>query len=137
MFGAPDPLDDHADRAVEAALEIAEVVAEAYAGELRIGIGVNSGPVVSGTVGGGGRLEFTVIGDTVNTAARVEEATRETGDVVLVTEATRRLLTTDHGGLIERGRVPLKGKAEHVQLYAPMAIPVIDAPPRERRSNLA
>jgi adenylate cyclase len=137
VFGAPDPLEDHADRAVEAAMQIAEVVAEAYAGELRIGVGVNSGSVVSGTVGGGGRLEFTVIGDTVNTAARVEEATRETGDVVLITEATRLLLTTDHGGLIARGRVPLKGKAEHVQLYAPMAIPVIDAPPRERRSKLA
>jgi hypothetical protein len=56
---------------------------------------------------------------------------------VLITEATRRLLTKDHGGLIARGRVPLKGKAEHVQLYAPMAIPVLDLPRRERRSNLA
>ena len=82
---------------------------------------------MSGTVGGGGRLEFTVIGDTVNTAARVEEATRETGDVVLVTEATRRLLPADHGGFVARGRVPLKGKAEHVQLYAPVAVTVMRA----------
>ncbi len=128
VFGAPDGLDDHADRAVEAALQIAEVIEEAYDGELRIGIGVNSGSVVSGTVGGGGRLEFTVIGDTVNTAARVEEATRETGDVVLITEATTRLLEADHGGFVPRGRVPLKGKAEHVQLYAPVAATVLREP---------
>jgi adenylate cyclase len=122
VFGAPDRLPDHADRGVEAALRIAEVVAEAYGGELRVGIGVNSGPVVSGTVGGGGRLEFTVIGDTVNTAARVEEATRETGDVILVTEATCRLLRADHGGFVERADVPLKGKSERVRLHAPKAV---------------
>jgi class 3 adenylate cyclase len=119
VFGAPDHLPDHADRGVDAAIQIAEVVAEAYGGALRVGIGVNSGPVVSGTVGGGGRLEFTVIGDTVNTAARVEEATRETGDVILVTEATVRLLREDHGGFVERVDVPLKGKSERVRLYAP------------------
>jgi class 3 adenylate cyclase len=122
VFGAPDRLADHADRGLEAALQIAEVIEEAYGGALRVGIGVNSGPVVSGTVGGGGRLEFTVIGDTVNTAARVEEATRETGDVVLVTEATRRLLRADHGGFVERVDVPLKGKSDRVPLYAPAAV---------------
>ena len=44
-------------------------------------------------MGGGGRLEFAVIGDPVNVAARVEKTTRETGDVILLTEATRCLLT--------------------------------------------
>ncbi len=70
-----------------------------------------------------------MIGDTVNTAARVEEATRETGDTILVTEATRRLLRRDHGGFVERGDVPLKGKSERVRLYAPrvLAEPVHDA----------
>jgi class 3 adenylate cyclase len=121
VFGAPDRLPDHADRGLDAALQIAEVVREVYGDTLRIGIGVNSGPVVAGTVGGGGRLEFTVIGDTVNTAARVEEATRETGDVVLVTEATRRLLRFDHGGFVERPGVTLKGKSDVVRLYAPLA----------------
>ena len=63
-----------------------------------------------------------MIGDTVNTAARVEEATRETGDAVLVTEATRRLLRRDHGGFVERRDVPLKGKTERVRLYAPRVL---------------
>jgi class 3 adenylate cyclase len=126
VFGAPDRLPDHADRCIDAALQIAEVVEEAYEGALRVGIGVNSGPVVSGTVGGGGRVEFTVIGDTVNTAARVEEATRETGDTILVTEAVCRLLRDDHGGFVERRDVPLKGKTEHVGLYAPKAVAAAD-----------
>src|SRR3954449_8329080 len=122
VFGAPDELPDHADRGVSAALEIAEVIEEAYEGELRVGIGINSGAVVAGTIGGGGRVEFTVIGDTVNTAARVEEATRETGDAALVTEATCQLLRDDHGGFVERRDVPLKGKAERVRLYAPAVL---------------
>ena len=121
VFGAPDRLPDHADRGVAAALEITEVIRRTYGGALRVGIGVNSGAVLAGTIGGGGRVEFTVIGDTVNTAARVEQATRETGDDVLVTEATCRLLTRDHGGFAERHGVALRGKAERVRLHAPLA----------------
>jgi class 3 adenylate cyclase len=119
LFGAPDQRDDHADRAVAAALEISRVVAEHFDGRVRIGIGVNSGPVVAGTIGGGGRVEFTVIGDPVNTAARVEEVTRVTGDDVLITEATRQLLTRDFGRLERRPSAPLKGKSERVPLWAP------------------
>jgi class 3 adenylate cyclase len=121
VFGAPGRLDGHADHAVAAALEVAECVQRRFGGALRVGIGVNSGPVIAGTIGGGGRLDFTVIGDTVNTASRVESATRATGDDVLVTEATVRLLRRDHGGFDERPSVPLKGKAEAVRLLAPRA----------------
>ena len=66
-----------------------EAVHERFGGEVEVGIGLSSGTVVVGSVGGGGRLEFAVIGDPVNVAARVEAITRETGDAVLLTEATR------------------------------------------------
>jgi class 3 adenylate cyclase len=122
VFGAPDRLLDHADRAVAAAVAIAQVVRETYGGALRIGAGVNSGPVVAGTVGGGGRVDFTVIGDAVNTASRVEEVTRLTGDDVLITENTRRLLTRHHGGFERRPTVALKGKTERVPLFAPRVV---------------
>ena len=72
---------------------------------------------MAGNVGGGGRLEFSVIGDVVNVAARVEAATRETGDAILVAPRTRELV----GGtaFVERPAVVLKGKTEPVSLYAP------------------
>jgi adenylate cyclase len=118
VFGAPERLDDHADRAALAACEIAKVVKERYEGEVEVGIGVNSGAVVAGTVGGGGRVEFTVIGDAVNTAARVEKATRQTGDTVLITDATRERLTREEFEFEERPPVALKGKREKIRLWA-------------------
>jgi class 3 adenylate cyclase len=133
VFGAPDRLPDHADRAVAAALDIAALVREVYGDELRIGIGVNSGPVVAGTIGGGGRVEFTVIGDPVNTAARVEQVTRETGDEILITEATRCLLVGEKCTFEERPTVELKGKTERVRLWAP--VPVQDDLALERRGE--
>jgi adenylate cyclase len=116
VFGAPDRLADHADRAVAAGLEIVESVRR---GQLRVGVGINSGRVVAGTIGGGGRVDFTVIGDPVNTAARVEAATRKTGDDLLITEATLALLHHHRDGWVERSTIALKGKEEAVCLYAP------------------
>jgi adenylate cyclase len=133
VFGAPEHLVDHADRGVAAAIEIAEVVRAACGGRLRIGIGVNSGPVVAGTIGGGGRVEFTVIGDTVNTAARVEAVTRETDDTVLVTDATCALLQRDHGGFAERRTVNLRGRSEPVTVHVAMAAAA--EPAARRRAN--
>jgi adenylate cyclase len=118
VFGAPERLDDHAERAVRAAREIAGL-AKGRGSRFRVGAGVNSGTVVAGTIGGGGRLDFTVIGDTVNTAARVEAATRQTGDDLLITEATLGALGNPDGEWIERKDVTLKGKARSVRLYAP------------------
>jgi class 3 adenylate cyclase len=118
VFGAPERLADHADRAVAAAGEIAAKVTERFGDELRIGFGVNSGPVVVGSVGGGGRLEFAVIGDPVNVAARVEQLTRETGDVILITEAARCLLSDGPDRLEPRGEFALKGVSEPVPIYA-------------------
>jgi len=106
-------------RAVAAAREIAHLVRHRLGGRLRVGVGVNSGRVVVGTVGGGGRRDFTVIGDPVNTAARVEAATRLTGADILVTENTLRALGSDGDDFDERPSAPLKGRAETVRLYAP------------------
>jgi adenylate cyclase len=83
---------DHADQALAVALEIDEAVRDEFAGELKIGIGLNSGTVVAGNVGGAGPFEFSVIGDAVNVAARVESATRKTGDTILLAEDVKRLL---------------------------------------------
>jgi adenylate cyclase len=81
-------------------------------------VGINSGHVLAGTIGGGGKLEFTVIGDPVNVASRVEEVTRRTGDVVLLTEATRELLSNDDLELEPRGAIALKGRSEPVPIFA-------------------
>jgi adenylate cyclase len=117
-FGAPERLADHADRAVAAAGDIARKLRSQFGDEVQFGIGINSGPVVVGSVGGGGRLEFAVIGDPVNVAARVEHLTRETGDVVLLTEATHCLLANGSQSLEPRGSFALKGVAEPVPIYA-------------------
>lgn len=119
VFGAPEPFADHAERATRAAIEIAQAVNDGtVAGPLRIGIGVNSGAVVAGAIGGGGRLNFSVIGDAVNVAARVEEATRKTYDDVLVSKETRGRLG-DGFSLIARGPLELKGVAEPLDVYVP------------------
>ena len=119
VFGAPRRCEDHADQALAAALEIERAVREEFGGELEIGVGLNSGTVVAGNVGGAGRLEFSVIGDPVNVAARVESATRETGDTILLAERTKEMLQHTTIGLTERRGVALKGKRESVALYAP------------------
>lgn len=119
VFGAPARHSDHAIRGVCAAHEIAELAREFPATELRFGMGLDSGRVVAGTIGGGGRRDFTVIGDTVNTAARVEAATRETGDDILITGDTLNGLPPHlQHEYDERPPMPLKGKNAVVQLYA-------------------
>ncbi len=115
-FGAPEGYADHADRAVAAGLEIARAINRPDA-ELRVGVGINTGRVVAGSIGGAGRLNFSVIGDAVNVCARVEAATRDTGDDVLITCDTRDALTRPLP-LASRGTVPLKGKAAPVEVLA-------------------
>ena len=122
VFGTPRPSDDHADRALAAALEIAQAVEGMDDDQLQIGIGLNSGSVVAGSIGGADRLEFSVIGDAVNVASRVESATRETGDLILLSERTRELLRGDHD-LLARAGVELKGKSGDATLYAPSLEP--------------
>jgi class 3 adenylate cyclase len=119
VFGAPELFPDHADRAVDAAIEIAEAL-HVVNHLLPVGLGVNSGVVVAGSVGGAGRLNFSVIGDAVNTAARVEAATRKTGDEVLIAKATKDRLTRHD--VVSRGEITLKGKSEPVEVFALRAL---------------
>jgi adenylate cyclase len=118
VFGAPNDLADHADAAVSAAVLIHRLVAERFGGELRIGIGINTGKVIAGTIGGGSKLEFTLIGDTVNVAARVEQLTKTTGDAILLTQQCVDALASRPSRLIDRGFHVLKGKSASVQVFA-------------------
>jgi class 3 adenylate cyclase len=117
VFGAPNDLADHANAAVSAAVLIHRLVAERFGGELRIGIGINTGVVIAGTIGGGGHLEFTLIGDTTNVAARVEQLTKTTGDAILLTHQTVDALARRPQGLTDRGSHALKGKSAPVQVF--------------------
>ncbi|KAA1417749.1 HAMP domain-containing protein [Nocardioides humilatus] len=134
VFGAPEPYLDHADRAVAAALAIVEATERAGTG-LSVAVGVNSGRVVAGSIGGAGRLNFSVIGDAVNVAARVEAATRETGDDVLITGATVAMLQREVP-LVSRGSMPLKGKSEPLEVFAPLPVSATDDLSEERQSLL-
>jgi class 3 adenylate cyclase len=117
VFGAPNELADHADAAVTAAVLIHRLVGERFGGDLRIGMGINTGVVIVGTIGGGGKLEFTLIGDAVNVAARVEQLTKTTGDAILLTQQTVDVLSTRPPGLVDRKSHALKGKSAAVQVF--------------------
>jgi adenylate cyclase len=126
VWGAPEHQPDHADRAVQCAVEIARTCNSRRPGGFQVGIGVNSGTVVAGSIGGAGRLSFSVIGDAVNLCSRVEAKTRETGDPVLITEATRALLS-ETMEVEPRGRLEIRGYQDPIELYAPL-IPEVLTP---------
>jgi adenylate cyclase len=117
VFGAPNDLADHPEAAVRAAELIYRQVAERFGGELRIGIGINTGVVIAGTIGGGGKLEFTLIGDTVNVAARVEQLTKTTGDAILLTQRCVDAFASRPSRLTDRGLHVLKGKSAAVRVF--------------------
>jgi adenylate cyclase len=117
VFGAPDRLPDHADRALAAASDMLGAVESHFGERCRIGIGVNSGLVLVGPIGGGELMELGVVGDPVNVAARVQDATRELDEPLLLTEATRCLLEDGESGIEARGALSLRGKPDPVAVY--------------------
>jgi class 3 adenylate cyclase len=119
VFGAPEQVPQHADRAVQCAVELARTINSRKPGGFEVGIGVNTGKVVAGAIGGAGRLSFSVIGDAVNLCSRVEAATRETGDPVLITGATRTLLS-ETIEVQPRGEREIRGYDRKVELFAPL-----------------
>src|SRR4051794_17949294 len=127
LFGAPIEQADHADRAVQAAREMAgerlprfnEWLAEhGIEHRFRLGIGLNSGPVMSGNVGSAERLEYTAIGDTTNTAARLEGMTKGTGHQVYLAESTYERLAEQPGDMQFVGELSVRGRQRTLRVWA-------------------
>lgn len=123
-FGTPNPAHDDAECAVRAALAMNKALADLNRDrrdcslpEIRHGIGIHFGPVIAGNIGTEDRLEYTVIGDTVNVASRIQDACKTVGNSLLISEAVKARLPSD----IETEPLPdrrVKGRAEPVQLHA-------------------
>jgi class 3 adenylate cyclase/DNA-binding NarL/FixJ family response regulator len=119
VFGAPDPLPDHAERALQCALAMQARQAELNAERedsrppIEIGVGVNTGTVIAGTVGGGGRLEYTVLGDAVNVAQRLQSESK--GGEVLASAATVAAAPGATGESL--GPLMVKGRREPVEAF--------------------
>jgi adenylate cyclase len=132
VFGAPIEQPDHADRALASAKEmladrlpaVNEWMREQGVGaEFKIGIGLNSGPVMAGNLGSQERMEYTAIGDTVNTAARLEGMTKGSGHSLFVADSTRELLSAKDGELTFVDSLDVRGRAEQIRVWAPAPEP--------------
>jgi adenylate cyclase len=126
VFGAPLQQDDHADRALAAARDMLARL-EGFNGWLRsedlhqgfkMGIGLNTGPVMSGNVGSERRLEYTALGDTTNTAARLEGMTKGTPYQLYLADSTRAALRTPAADLIEVGDFEVRGRKAKIRLWS-------------------
>jgi len=117
IYNIPQPDPQHARHALESALEIQRVVASrTFAGQrLRCRIGINTGNVVAGNVGAANRLNYTVHGDAVNVAARLEHLNKEFATGLLLSETTVALL--DDVRLQPMGSVPLRGKRQPIAVF--------------------
>lgn len=117
-FNIPVDAPQHADHAVQAALEMQQAVQhKIFAGiAVRTRIGINTGPVIAGNVGSGERFSYTVYGDAVNLAARLEQLNKKYDSLVLVSGSTVDLLS-HHYPLTHLGETSIRGKQELVQLF--------------------
>jgi len=133
MFGAPIALPDHAYRACLAALRVQQRLDELRVGwqvqgarwpegvrQMRSRIGLNSGPAIIGNMGSRTRFNYTMTGDNVNLAARMESGAKQWGAYTMTTEATK-LACEKHGGdrILFRplGRIVVKGRTQAVPLF--------------------
>ncbi len=117
-FNVPLEDKDHAQRAFDAANDLVDLVrSKTFGGEsLQIRVGVSTGSLVAGNVGGGGRQTYTVYGDPVNVASRLENLNKEHGTTVLISQSTAELL---NGADIRHiGDVEIRGLSAPVGLYA-------------------
>lgn len=138
MFGAPIPLPDHAYRACVAALRVQEqlgTLRERWSGDpgrwpegvlkMRSRIGMNSGPAIIGNMGSRTRFNYTMTGDNVNLAARMESGAKSWGAYTMCTEATK-LACEQHGGdrVVFRplGRIVVMGRTQAVPVFEVVAL---------------
>jgi adenylate cyclase len=131
VFGAPVPTEDHELRAVRAAIGVREALAVFNVTEeaegrvpLRIGTGIHAGEMIAGSVGSPDRMEYTVIGDVVNVAARLQALTKDLGVDVLFSRDVHEKVQA----FVPARRlppVPIRGKADPLDVYA------LDEPQRE------
>ena len=141
VFGAPIEQGDHADRALRAAEEMLTARLSAFNGWLRsndlgepfrAGIGLSSGPVMSGNVGAPWRLEYTAIGDTTNVAARLQAKAGELGASLLIAESTRSRLSLERD-LFHVGELHVSGRGTPIQVWSEQ---LDGGPTRQERESL-
>jgi adenylate cyclase len=135
VFGSPlNPYPDHAERAVRAALGMRVALAEfnreqadAEMPELRVGFGLATGELVAGNVGSNRKLEYTVIGDPVNLAARLQELTPDLGtDILMSADTARRAASVAR--LRSLGEIEIRGRAERVEVFSADAVVTAEQP---------
>ncbi len=149
VFGAPEPLADHAACAIRAAramLATAEALNAGQSGRgmprASLGIGIHSGAVIAGCLGSGSRMEFTVIGDTVNIASRLEANTKSLGVPILISEDSIRQSRNAFPGespsptFREVGDVPVRGRGRSIKVYTFAAGRDSENPSYTQRHNL-
>ena len=128
IFNVPFEDEDHAQHAFDAATDLLDTVRnETFAGEqLAIRIGLNSGPLIAGNVGGGGRQSYTVHGDAVNLAARLENLNKDHGTSLLVSQSTAEML--------KNGRLRKIGETEIRRLSEPIGLYTLTPEPEDRQA---
>jgi adenylate cyclase len=126
-FGAPLEQDDHADRALRAAREMigprlsnfnAWLAEQDYPSGFRMGVGLNTGPVMCGNVGAEQRVEYTTIGDTTNTAARLEGMTKGTEHMLFIAESTCEMLSEKPDDLVFVDEFEVRGREAKMRIYS-------------------
>jgi adenylate cyclase len=127
LFGAPLEQPDHADRALTAAREMVGprlerfnswMIEQGHASRFRMGVGLNSGPVMAGNVGSDERLDYTAIGDTTNTASRLEGMTKGTDYMLLLSEATRERLSRPPEDLVFVDELSIRGRDQKIRVWS-------------------
>jgi len=121
VFGAPIPDEKNCHHALKASIEILNLLGRFNASRpdepTRVGIGLHAGLAVTGTIGSAQRKEYTIVGDTVNVAKRIEELNKSFGSRLLVSEEVWNELATKPRVSRKVGRVRVKGREAPILLY--------------------